>query len=431
MTERRKDNRGRVLKEGESQRKNGTYDYRWRDADGRHSIYAKTLSDLRKKEAECKKDLYDGIRADRRTITLDNLFDCWSETKRGIKGNTFANYQYLYKQFIHDKLGSVRIVDLHKSDIKRCYISLIENEGLQISTVDSIHTVVHQVLDVGVDDDYLRKNPSDKVMHELKMQYQFGEKRRKALTRDEQELFMSYVRDCQKYRQWYPLFTVMFGTGMRVGEVTGLRWEDIDLESETISVNHTLVYYSKGDNPNSNKKCSYAINSPKTKTSKRIIRMPDDVKGAFLELRERQKYMGLEGRSVIDGYTDFIFLNRFGEVLNNGVINKVIKRIVRDCNAEVIEKANGTEVLTVPKFSCHSMRHSFTTRMFEAGANMKVVQEVLGHSDIQVTYDIYCTVTDEIRQKEYEKYDKYWKKDNNDHSYAIVTPKLRPIAEEL
>ena len=96
---------------------------------------------------------------------------------------------------------------------------------------------------MAVDDDYIRNNPSDNVLRELKQAHCFKTEKRRALTRPEQELFLSYLKNTPAAQYWYPIFAVLLGTGLRVGELTGLRWCDVDLENDVIDVNHTLVYY--------------------------------------------------------------------------------------------------------------------------------------------------------------------------------------------
>ena len=111
------------------------------------------------------------------------------------------------------------------------------------------------------------------------------------------------------YNHWYPVFAVMLGTGMRVGELIGLRWCDIDLEEGLIHVNHTLIYYNKGGAKN----CSFAINTPKTAAGERTIPMMGWVKEAFLLEKQYQEDAGISCSVTIDGYTDFIFINRYGK----------------------------------------------------------------------------------------------------------------------
>lgn len=391
------DKRHRLLRTGEVQRADGYYTYRWTARNGqRHSITASTLEELREKEEALIKDKCDGIRVEAKNVTVNDVFELWRNMKRGLKDNTFQNYCYMYNMFVRTEVGTLRVQTLRKSDIKRFYNMLVEERNLKIATVDNIHTVLHQVLTVAVEDGYLRTNVSDNVLKELKQAHNMGEKRRKALTIPEQELFLKYLRSEKTcYHHWYPIFAVMIGTGMRVGEITGLRWCDIDLQEGIINVNHTLVYYNHAENG-----CYFNIHSPKTEAGKRKIPMLDYVKEAFLEEKRYQEFNDLKCKVTIDGYTDFIFINRFGNTQHQGTLNKALRRIIRDCNDEQF-KRNVVNPMLLPKFSCHSLRHTFTTRLVEEGVNVKVIQDVLGHKDIETTLNIYADVTKELKQKEF------------------------------
>ena len=189
----RKDKARVVLRKGESQRKDGKYDFRWTSPDGkRHSIYAATLEELREKENDIQRDSLEGIKAEARYVTLNDVFTLWAQVKRGLKDNTFQNYLYLYRQFVEPDFGKSKVSALKKSDVKQFYNTLADERGLQVSTIDSVHTVLHQVLDMAVDDCYLRSNPSDNVLKELKKSHQFETNRRKALTVAEQNLLLSF-----------------------------------------------------------------------------------------------------------------------------------------------------------------------------------------------------------------------------------------------
>ena len=212
-------------------------------------------------------------------------------------------------------------------------------------------------------------------------------------------ILLDYLKRHHTYNHWYPIFAVMIETGLRIGEVAGLRWCDIDLEEGIIDVNHTLVYYDHRDE-NHKKGCYFNINTPKTPNSNRQVPMLDFVKEAFLMEKENQQAIGLQCKVVIDGYTDFVFLNRDGGTFCHGSLNKTIRRIIRDCNLEVLEKGEEEPVL-LPHFSCHSLRHTFTTRMCEAGVNVKVIQDTLGHSDIATTLEIYAEVTKGFKKQEF------------------------------
>ena len=403
--ERRKDKKNRVLKEGEYQRGCGTYEFKWRDkSGGRHSISAVTLEELREKELDVLRDVLDGVKADKNNLTINDLYNSWVQLKRGLKDNTFSNYKYMYTMFVEPDFGKRKIVDLKRSDIRSFYNYLADERHVQINTIDCIHTVLHQVLELGVEDDYLRYNPSDNALKELKKARNFESTKRRALTVPEQELFEAYLSKQGQYHRWYPIFIIMLWTGMRVGEVTGLRWCDIDLEDDTISVNHTLVYYDKRND----ERCTFAINTPKTAAGERIIPMLPKVKEAFLMEKQYQEECGLESRAVVDGYRDFIFINRFGNVQHQGTLNKALSRIVRDCNFEILDKPHKKDTVILPKFSNHSLRHTFTTRMCEAGVNLKVMQEILGHADAETTMDIYAEATKELKKSELDSFAEFF-----------------------
>ena len=223
---------------------------------------------------------------------------------------------------------------------------------------------------------------------------------RHALTLEEQVAFIKYVTTNPVHHRWGPLFTVMLGTGCRVGEIIGLRWKDLDMKNRMISINHSVTYY-----PRSKKsyKCEFEVSLPKTEAGIRTVPMLDEVYEAFLEER---KYQEKEGfcEVELDGMTGFIFRNRFGELHNPAAINRAIKRIVENYNAEEIVNAEKQKrkAIIVPKFSCHILRHTFCTRFCENETNIKVIQSVMGHADIQTTYDIYAEVTDLKKKESFE-----------------------------
>lgn len=407
MAEKRRNNKKKILKEGEYQRPNGTYEYKWRDRRGkRHSVYAKTLAELREKEFDVLRDILDGVKEDRKKLTINDLYHRWEQLKRGLKDNTFQNYRYMYTQFVESDFGKSKVVDLKRTDIRAFYNYLADERGLKASTIDSVHTVLHQVLELAVEDDYIRYNPSDNALKELKKAHCNDSEKRRALTLAEQQLFEKFLSKPGQYNKWYPIFITMLWTGLRVGEITGLRWCDVDLENGTIDVNHTLVFYKSGDGH-----CAYAVNTPKTEAGKRIVPMLPKVKEAILQEKQLQEDFGIKCTATVDGYTDFIFVNRFGSTQHQGTLNKALRRIIRDCNYEVLDKHKGNnEPVLLPKFSNHSLRHTFATRMCEAKVNIKAMQEILGHSDIEVTMDVYAEATHDFKRTEMISFADYFNK---------------------
>lgn len=278
INKKRKDNKNRILKDGEYQRPNGSYEYRWRDKRRKmNSIYAKSLVELREKENQIIKDSLNGLNVTKK-VSVDGLYQKWKLLKRGLKDNTFKNYQYLYEYFVSGQLGNVIITNLKKSDARSFYNYLAEERHVKVSTIDSIHTVLHQVLQVAVDDEHIFNNPSDDALKELKQSRTSGKKGHRALTLKEQQLFENFLENTSRYKDCYPVFITMLWTGLRVGEVTGLRWEDIDFESNTISVNHTLVYYDT----RTNRGVTFTINNSKTKAGERTVPLLPRVKETLI-----------------------------------------------------------------------------------------------------------------------------------------------------
>ena len=131
------------------------------------------------------------------------------------------------------------------------------------------------------------------------------------------------------------------------------------------------------------------------------------VREAFIKEREYQEEAELSCNAVVDGYTDFIFINRFGNTQNQSTLNKALRRIVRDCNYQVLDTGKKDPVL-LPKISNHTLRHTFTTRMCEAGVNIKAMQDILGHADAETTLQIYADATKELKKSELINFEDYF-----------------------
>lgn len=190
--ERRKDKNNRVLKDGESYReKEHRYMYRWIDGDKkRHCTYAQTLRELRKKEEEINRNKSDGISSAGSNLRLDDVYKLWKKNKVGLKQSTYVNYLYMYDHFIGPKIGKMKIKDIRKSTILGLYNDLTRSNDIgktmAINTLETIHNVLRQVLQVAVDDDYIRKNPTDGVLREVKQANNYERPKRKALTLEQQ-----------------------------------------------------------------------------------------------------------------------------------------------------------------------------------------------------------------------------------------------------
>ena len=364
MSMSRKDSKGRVLRKGESQRKNdGRYIYQYTDSTGkRRVVYSNDLLELREKEKELVRNQLDGLESYcSGKTTLNYAFDRYISTKYDLKEHTRVNYKYMYNRFVRDTFGKRIINDIKYSDVKFFYCSLMNILGLQANTLDNIHTILHPTFQMAVRDNVIRNNPASGVMAEIKKANGKNKGIRHALTLEQQRAFLNYVSNSPVYCHWLPLFTALFGTGCRIGEMIGLRWEDLDYENKTISINHAAIYRVM-----ENGKSEFHISSPKTEAGIRTI-----------------------------------FCNKDGIIHKPSVINSAIKRIYEAYNAEEIIKAKreSRRPVLIPHFSCHHIRHTFCTRFCENERNLKVIQSIMGHANIETTMDIYAEATD-VKKKE-------------------------------
>lgn len=400
MAKARKDNKGRALLKGESQRtQDNRYVYTYTNPDGKRKyLYATTLQELREKEKSLIRDQLDGLDVYAAgNSDLNFVVDRYLATKNNIATSTFANYRYVYDHFCLDGFGKKKIAEIKYSDVLHFYLRLVD-EGMSIKTIETIHCVIHPALDMAVRDDIIRKNPSDKVVSEVKKQRQREHKKDRALTLEAQISLMDYITDHPLYDYWRPLFTVLLGTGCRIGEVCGLRWEDVDLENRVIDINHSMTYFRRGKRPPYT--FEFKFEPPKTKAGVRRIPMLDDVYEVLKELYDEQQEYGVSPL-VVDGATGFIFINKVGTLYKHTAIDHAIKRIVNSHNAEELVKAKKEkrEPVILPFFSCHTFRHTFCTRFCENETNVKVIQSVMGHADIQTTMDVYAEVTERKKRE--------------------------------
>lgn len=402
----RKDDRGRALRKGEIQRSSDKrYMYSYTDPMGRRKfIYAKTLAELREKEDKLIRDQLDGLDLYvAGKATVNDTFDRYLSTKFKLRETTRSNYVYMYDKFVRDTFGRKKIAEIKFSDVLKFYLYLLNNEGLALSTLDNINTLLHPTFELAVRDEIIRKNPSDGAMKEVTKESDKTRGVRKALTIEQQRAFMGYIAEHPVYYHWWPTFTILLGTGLRIGEALGLRWEDLDFDNKVININHSLVYYPVGGSRTSEQH----ISKPKTEAGIRTVPMLDTVRDAFLMEREEQEENGFN-QTVIDGMSGFVFVNRDGGVPNPQTINRTIKRISHSYNCEEVIKAKKErrDPIIIPDFSCHHLRHTFCTRLCEHENNLKVIQAIMGHRNIETTMDIYAEATERKKQETFEELSK-------------------------
>ena len=401
---------------GESQLRSGCYVFRYTDDDGiRHQISNWRLlpadeAPAHETNPECLRDTEARIKASvkryrrtdpvRKELTLNDYWDKYLSMKCDIAENTLVGYIYLYNRHIRTDFGKRPVQSIKYADVKRFYIHLLRY-GFHISTLSNVHNIIHPVLDLAMREGVIEKNPSDEVLGEMRKRKDWGSTHREALTLEQQEALVKYASESYRYRvELLPILTLFLGTGMRCGELLGLTWDDVDFNTNMISVNKTLHHHMALDGHQ-----KFYITFPKTKGSVRDIPMLDDVRETLEELYKRRNDFNSADQVEIDGFTGFIFRDLSGKVYDNYRINRMLRRIREDYNEDETRLAEkeGREPLLLPHFTCHNLRHTFCSRIIELGMNVKSVQITMGHAHAETTLRIYADITDSRNHDEMRK----------------------------
>lgn len=393
----RKDNKGRKLETGERyDSQNNRYMFQKMVDGERISVTAQTLNELRKKKNEvlCRIDKGGKINSGKVKMTLNAYFDYWMETfaKSGRKATTCTNYKSYYNTYIKNTIGKKQITKITKADCQKIINEMVQ-DGKKHSTMSNLKSCLNIVFECALDDDVIIKNPAKNLQVP-----QTESRKRTAIEERHIEIFMDYVKNSKQYSYSYPAFVVLFNLGTRIGEMAALTWEDVDFQNNTISINKTVNRYRKKDYG-----FTIALASPKSKTSVRSVTMNSVVRKTLLKLKMQSDtpniklpYVDDSGniRKYVDG---FVFLNSSGNVWNEPAFRELIKRIVGQYNKEAEE--NHAE--KIENFCPHMARHTYTSLAYSAGADVKVVSEILGHASTAVTMDVYTHLTeDKKRQQE-------------------------------
>ena len=369
MAGKRKDRNGRVLKTGENQRKNGTYDYRYTDSHGKvRCIYAKTLEDLRKKEAAIQRDLADGIDYAAGEISVADLVDRYMSLKRDIGHNTKRAYGTVINRIKESEFGQMKVRNVKLSDAKRFYIDL-HDTGSKRNTISIYHSVLRPTFEMAVDDDMIRKNPFKFKVADI---IPDDAVKRTALTKQQQENYLRFIQE-NGQDNYYDDIVILMGTGLRVSELYGLTKKDVDFKKRLIFIDHQLC--RTAEKP-------YFVKSPKTSSGVRCIPMSDVVYMALKRVVANRQSPTVE--LLVDGYSGFLFLDKAG-------MPKVamhLENYMRGMQKKM-ERIYGK---SFPRVTPHVLRHTFCTNMQRAGIDVKSLQYLMGHSNVSVTLDVYTHV---------------------------------------
>lgn len=364
------DRRGRRLPKGIRQRDSG-YEGRVMYQGKRHSVRGNTVTEVQKKMTDLKYKLEHGLFVENNKITLDQWLNTWLDEykKNTVKLGTFLNYQKSYNGMIKDKLGSKRIADIRGEHIQKMYNDWVKEE-YALSTIKIASAILNGCMEQALINGMIERNP----VKLAKVPRQNEKKVRQAMTREQQALFMEYAKESYLYN----FFAIMLRTGLRNGEMRGLKYTDIDKKNKVLHVQRTLKYIDGQ---------GYIEDTPKTKTSRRDIPLTD----ATLQLLDEQKnYWGFK----IVNLDRYLFCNEKGEPLSRDRVQAEINRIIM----RIRKGGNDFERITA-----HVFRHTFATRAIEAGMQPQVLKTILGHSSLAMTMDLYSHVLPDTKAEEMEK----------------------------
>lgn len=380
MSTKRRDNKNRILRNGESQRKDGRYSFKYIDGSGTaRFVYSWELEkndkvpagkrdglSLREKEKSIQRDINDMINPRGGEMTVEALVKKYLLQKTGVRHNTEANYNFVLNIIKNEEFGKRHIDQVKLSDAK-CWLIKLQKDGRGYSSIHSIRGVVRPAFQMAVDDDLIRKNPFDFQLATVVVNDSVT---RKAITRKQERAFLEFVKNDKYYCKYYEGIYILFKTGLRISEFVGLTVNDIDLQNRKLTISHQLQRTRKMD---------YIIENPKTECGVRTIPLSDDVYECFVKIiRQRPK---LEREPNIGGYCGFLYLDKNGKPMVAMHWEHFFKHIWQKYNSIYREQ--------LPLITPHVCRHTYCSNMAKSGMNPKTLQYLMGHSDIGVTLNTY------------------------------------------
>ena len=392
MSEKRRDKRNRILREGEYQRADGRYRYRYIDENGKEKwVYSWRLDkndptprgkkwelSLREKEKQIQADLFDHIVTHGGDYSVIELVEKYISLKTGVNHNTRAGYKTVINILKKDPFGKQRIDKVRLSDAKAWLIKLQQVDGKGYSSIHSIRGVLRPAFQMAVDDDLLRKNPFG---FELASVIVNDSVTREAITRKQERELLRFIKEDKHFCRYYDAIYILFHTGLRISEFCGLTVSDIEFGNQRIKVDHQLQRTTQ---------MQYVIQEPKTESGIRYVPMSEEVAACFRRIIANRATPDVE--PMIDGHIGFLFLDKNERPMVALHWEKYLQHIV--------EKYNKIYRIQMPKVTPHVCRHTFCSNMAKSGMNPKTLQYIMGHADISVTLNVYTHVQFDDAQAE-------------------------------
>lgn len=393
-----KDLKGKELGTGLRQRKDGRYEARAKVNGIDICLYNLNLKDLKKDFEEAKEKALQNIDTKKGTITLTEWFDEWFDKYKtpSIKATSVFPMKSKFYCTFGRLLGDMKIEDIRNMDIQEA-INTLHSEGRATSSMRDALGRIRECMESAKNNRLITLNPCFEITVPWE---ETGTKERRFLSIEEQEIFLKEVE-----HTWYKeMFNIILNTGMRIGEVGGLKWCDVDFKNKCINVNRSLhCSYEKGVK-------RMVMTSPKTQNSYRKIPFMGNTEEMLLSQKKKQdaikKELGNRYRSDGD-FSDLVFTTTMGSPILRYHAEKECKKAIKAINlqeAYLSVKEKRPPVIMEDIYP-HALRHTFCSRCFEAEMNPKVVQALMGHATYSTTIDIYTHVTDAKFDSEIEKFD--------------------------
>ena len=307
-------------------------------------------------------ELRQGSYVEPNRTTVGAWLNTWlNDYKRiDLRQTTWESYECMARNHIIPAVGALVLQELRPEHLQKLYSDKLK-EGKSSRTVRYIHQVIHGALDQAI----LNKLISGNNVAKLTILPPLDQKEIRVLTPEEQNIFIKHVIN----HRMGTAFLVLLGTGIRRGEMLGLRWKDVDLESGIMHVRQGIVSVKGG----------LKVHDPKTKTSKRSFSIPS----VLIAMLEKHK-SAMQGKGFY-GPDRYVFCSTKGSATRPRGFNTTFDSIL--------------DKLGIKDVNLHSLRHTFATRMLEEGENLKVLQELLGHAKLSITADTYSHVSPDLKQK--------------------------------
>lgn len=378
--EKRKDKKGRNLRERESQRKDGRYVYKYIDIFGNpQSVYSWKLVptdkipagkrddiSLREKVAQINKDLADGIDTVNSKMTVCQLYEKKNNQRKNVKRSTKAGRQHLMTILENDILG-VRKIDTVKLSDGREWAIRMSEKGYSYKTIENYKRSLRASFYMAIQDDCIRKNPFDFKLSDV---LEDDTKPKAILTPEQEQRLLAFMLTDNVYNKYRDEIIILLETGLRISELCGLTHKDIDMVNRIISIDHQLLKDSED---------GYYVDTPKTKNGVRQLPMTENAYQAFVRINRRKKKT-----ITVDGYTGFLFLNRNGLPKTSGNYENMVRGLIKKYNKTHSESEQ------LPAVTPHSFRHTYCTNMANKGMNPNTLQYVMGHANITMTLGYYA-----------------------------------------